>query len=161
MIFVEQVSKQFGSKALFEDVSFHLRPGEKVGLVGENGTGKTTFFKAARDLSGTPWLILLCALSAFPSPTREGPRPTHSGPQGRVYRESQLDECSVSLSLRTERESRQETERRKKERRERDRQRDSLPETLPCVFSKRSRVCRQNARVLCDTGVLTAHSGAF
>ena len=45
MIFVEQVSKQFGSKALFEDVSFHLRPGEKVGLVGENGTGKTTFFK--------------------------------------------------------------------------------------------------------------------
>ena len=45
MIFVEQVSKQFGSKALFEDISFHLRPGEKVGLVGENGTGKTTFFK--------------------------------------------------------------------------------------------------------------------
>ena len=45
MIFVEQVSKQFGPKALFEDVSFHLRPGEKVGLVGENGTGKSTFFK--------------------------------------------------------------------------------------------------------------------
>ena len=45
MIFVEQVSKQFGPKKLFEDVSFHLRPGEKVGLVGENGTGKTTFFK--------------------------------------------------------------------------------------------------------------------
>jgi ATP-binding cassette, subfamily F, member 3 len=45
VIFVEQVSKQFGSKAIFEDVSFHLRPGEKVGLVGENGTGKTTFFK--------------------------------------------------------------------------------------------------------------------
>ena len=45
MIFVEQVSKQFGSKALFKDVSFHLRPKEKVGLVGENGTGKTTFFK--------------------------------------------------------------------------------------------------------------------
>ena len=45
MIFVEQVSKQFGPKKLFEDVSFHLRPGEKVGLVGENGTGKTTLFK--------------------------------------------------------------------------------------------------------------------
>jgi ATP-binding cassette subfamily F protein 3 len=45
VIFVEQVSKQFGPKALFEDVSFHLRPGEKVGLVGENGTGKSTFFK--------------------------------------------------------------------------------------------------------------------
>ena len=45
MIFVEQVSKQFGPKALFEDVSFHLRPREKIGLVGENGTGKTTLFK--------------------------------------------------------------------------------------------------------------------
>ncbi|MZH47119.1 MAG: ABC-F family ATP-binding cassette domain-containing protein, partial [Nitrospinae bacterium] len=45
MIFVEQVSKQFGSKILFQNVSFHLRQGEKVGLVGENGTGKTTFFQ--------------------------------------------------------------------------------------------------------------------
>lgn len=45
MIFVEKVNKQFGSKVLFEDVSFHLRPKEKVGLVGENGTGKTTLFK--------------------------------------------------------------------------------------------------------------------
>ena len=45
MIFVEQVSKQFGPKVLFENISFHLRPREKVGLVGENGTGKTTLFK--------------------------------------------------------------------------------------------------------------------
>lgn len=51
MIFVEQVSKQFGSKVLFEDVSFHLRPGEKVGLVGENGTGKTTFFKVITGMA--------------------------------------------------------------------------------------------------------------
>ena len=45
VIFVEKVNKQFGSKVIFNDVSFHLRPGEKVGLVGENGTGKTTLFK--------------------------------------------------------------------------------------------------------------------
>jgi ATP-binding cassette, subfamily F, member 3 len=45
LIFVEKVNLQFGSKVLFEDVSFHLRPKEKVGLVGENGTGKTTLFK--------------------------------------------------------------------------------------------------------------------
>ncbi len=45
VIFVEKVNLQFGSKVLFEDISFHLRPKEKVGLVGENGTGKTTLFK--------------------------------------------------------------------------------------------------------------------
>ena len=45
MIFIEKVVLQFGSKVLFEDVSFHLRPKEKVGLIGENGTGKTTLFK--------------------------------------------------------------------------------------------------------------------
>ena len=45
MVFVEKVNKQFGSKVIFNDVSFHLRLGEKVGLVGENGTGKTTLFK--------------------------------------------------------------------------------------------------------------------
>ena len=45
MIFVEKLNKQFGSKNIFRDVSFHLRPKEKVGLVGENGTGKTTLFK--------------------------------------------------------------------------------------------------------------------
>ena len=45
MIFVEKVNLQFSSKVLFGDVSFHLRPKEKVGLVGENGTGKTTLFK--------------------------------------------------------------------------------------------------------------------
>ncbi|MEK9629979.1 MAG: ABC-F family ATP-binding cassette domain-containing protein [Nitrospinota bacterium] len=45
MIFVEKINKQFGPKIIFRDVSFHLRPREKVGLVGENGTGKTTLFK--------------------------------------------------------------------------------------------------------------------
>jgi len=45
VIFVEKLNKQFGSKIIFRDVSFHLRPKEKVGLIGENGTGKTTLFK--------------------------------------------------------------------------------------------------------------------
>ncbi len=45
MIYLQNINKQFGKKILFRDVSFHLRPGEKVGLIGENGTGKTTLFK--------------------------------------------------------------------------------------------------------------------
>jgi ATPase subunit of ABC transporter with duplicated ATPase domains len=34
---------QYGKQLLFVDASFQLNPGETVGLVGPNGTGKTTF----------------------------------------------------------------------------------------------------------------------
>jgi ATP-binding cassette subfamily F protein 3 len=45
MIYLQNLQKQFGSKVLFKDLNFHLRPNEKVGLVGDNGMGKTTLFK--------------------------------------------------------------------------------------------------------------------
>ena len=47
--------------------------------------------------------------------------------------------------------------------RARDRQRDSLRETLPCVLSKRSHVCRQNDLRFEGTHgcVLKVHTGAF
>jgi len=45
MIYLQNLKKQFGKKIIFHDVNFHLRPGEKVGLVGDNGMGKTTLFK--------------------------------------------------------------------------------------------------------------------
>ena len=45
MIYLQNLQKQFGKKVIFNDVSFHLRPGEKVGLIGENGMGKTTLFR--------------------------------------------------------------------------------------------------------------------
>ncbi|MGD2040092.1 MAG: ABC-F family ATP-binding cassette domain-containing protein, partial [Anaerolineae bacterium] len=38
-------SKAFGDNLLFEKVSFTVNPGERVGLVGPNGCGKTTLFK--------------------------------------------------------------------------------------------------------------------
>lgn len=41
--------KSFGDKSLFKDTSFFVEDGEKVGLVGRNGEGKTTLF---RILSG-------------------------------------------------------------------------------------------------------------
>jgi ATP-binding cassette, subfamily F, member 3 len=46
MIYLQNLKKQFGPKVLFGDISFHLRPKERVGLVGENGMGKTTLFRA-------------------------------------------------------------------------------------------------------------------
>jgi ATPase subunit of ABC transporter with duplicated ATPase domains len=39
------VNKQYGRQVLFVDASFQLNPGEKVGLVGPNGSGKTTVFR--------------------------------------------------------------------------------------------------------------------
>ncbi|HEY3360204.1 MAG TPA: ABC-F family ATP-binding cassette domain-containing protein [Polyangia bacterium] len=45
MISFSNVSKQYGPQVLFDDASFQLNPGEKVGLVGPNGAGKTTVFR--------------------------------------------------------------------------------------------------------------------
>ncbi|GKU25719.1 thiamine ABC transporter substrate-binding protein [Clostridium folliculivorans] len=45
VIHVENLSKRYSDKLLFEDVNFDLRRGDKVALIGENGRGKTTLFK--------------------------------------------------------------------------------------------------------------------
>ncbi len=45
MIAFSNVSKQYGRQVLFVDASFQLNPDEKVGLVGPNGSGKTTIFR--------------------------------------------------------------------------------------------------------------------
>ncbi|WPU64765.1 ABC-F family ATP-binding cassette domain-containing protein [Peredibacter starrii] len=45
MIQVVNLSKGFGTQVLFQDVTFTLGKGERVGLVGRNGTGKSTLFK--------------------------------------------------------------------------------------------------------------------
>ena len=45
MLQIESVHKQFSTKVLFNDATAHLRPHTRVGLVGPNGTGKTTLFK--------------------------------------------------------------------------------------------------------------------
>src|SRR5579872_3420302 len=45
MISFSHISKQYGRQLLFVDASFQLNPGEKVGLVGPNGSGKTTVFR--------------------------------------------------------------------------------------------------------------------
>ena len=42
----KEISKGFGDKVLFEKSSFYIRKGEKIGLFGKNGCGKTTLIKA-------------------------------------------------------------------------------------------------------------------
>jgi ATPase subunit of ABC transporter with duplicated ATPase domains len=45
MISVQNVTKAFGPKKLFEDVDVTFTPGNRYGLTGPNGAGKTTFMK--------------------------------------------------------------------------------------------------------------------
>ena len=45
LLSIESVSKSFGARPLFEDLSFTLFDGDHVGLVGPNGSGKSTLMK--------------------------------------------------------------------------------------------------------------------
>lgn len=45
LLIVDKLSKSYGEKALFKDISFTVEPQDKIGLVGINGTGKSTLLK--------------------------------------------------------------------------------------------------------------------
>jgi ATP-binding cassette, subfamily F, member 3 len=45
MIHLTKISKQHGSQILFSNASLQILPGTRMGLVGANGTGKTTIFR--------------------------------------------------------------------------------------------------------------------
>ena len=45
MIILNRVAKSFGDKKLFEDINLTIYDGERIGIIGANGTGKSTFIK--------------------------------------------------------------------------------------------------------------------
>lgn len=47
---VTDLSKSFGDNHLFSDVNFELKRGERIGILGDNGTGKTTLLKIINEL---------------------------------------------------------------------------------------------------------------
>ena len=45
MLTISGLTKFYGQQTLFSDVDLNIGPREKIGLVGRNGTGKSTFLK--------------------------------------------------------------------------------------------------------------------
>jgi ATP-binding cassette subfamily F protein uup len=52
VINVKNLSKSYGTRAVFEDVAFAVDEGEKVGFIGANGSGKTTLFRIVGGQEG-------------------------------------------------------------------------------------------------------------
>ncbi|MFW5526919.1 MAG: ATP-binding cassette domain-containing protein, partial [Prevotella sp.] len=50
MIQITQLKKHFGDKTAVDVSDLYIRRGEIIGLVGNNGAGKTTFFRLMLDL---------------------------------------------------------------------------------------------------------------
>ncbi|HOH38439.1 MAG TPA: ATP-binding cassette domain-containing protein, partial [Spirochaetota bacterium] len=62
MVRINNISKSFGAKSLFSEISFNINSEERVGLVGKNGHGKTTLMR------------ILCGLDSPDEGTIEFPK---------------------------------------------------------------------------------------
>lgn len=49
---VQNLTKSFGAQILFENISFSIAEGQRVGLIAQNGTGKTTLLKVLTGHEG-------------------------------------------------------------------------------------------------------------
>ncbi len=57
---LENITKSFGVRTLFQDISMHIEEGDKIALVARNGSGKSTLLKIISGIeppdSGTVWI---------------------------------------------------------------------------------------------------------
>jgi len=57
---IEHVSKIYGEKKIFDDVSYGIHEGDKIGIIGINGTGKTTLLKIIAGIEETDEGEVIC-----------------------------------------------------------------------------------------------------
>ena len=50
LLTIEHLTKSYTERLLFDDASFSINEGEKIGLIGINGTGKSTLLKIVAGL---------------------------------------------------------------------------------------------------------------
>ena len=60
---VQDLSKSFPGHPLFEHLTFEVKRGEHIAIIGDNGTGKTTLLKVLKNLRKQDGLVLLPVLS--------------------------------------------------------------------------------------------------
>ncbi len=80
MIRLTNVTKSFGARVLFDNISYHLPQGEKLALVGANGAGKTTLLNVLCGFdqadSGNIIKPANCTLGYLAQTPNENPKPT-------------------------------------------------------------------------------------
>lgn len=66
---VENLSKSFGTKPLFKQISFHISEGDKIAFIAKNGSGKSTLLKILANKehadSGTVWIHKDLSIALF------------------------------------------------------------------------------------------------
>ncbi len=60
MIQLTGAQKRFGPKILFENADWLVTPNERAGIVGANGTGKSTLLKVLAGIEGLDWASCRC-----------------------------------------------------------------------------------------------------
>ena len=60
---INGITKYFGADLIFEDISFDIKTNERIGLIGPNGSGKTTIMKIIKGEEH-----ISCLLYTSPSP---------------------------------------------------------------------------------------------
>jgi ABC transport system ATP-binding/permease protein len=82
LVTLEQVSKQYSERPLFESVDLRINVGDRIGLIGVNGSGKTTLLRmiAGEETadSGQITFGAACVSASCPRSLNSIPRPLFS-----------------------------------------------------------------------------------